>query len=282
MKRIITVLAVCLALNLSLMISFADTLAPPYAYKIEIDDSKVLIMLPENVIFDGIEKSGLYINASPYENIYYFNNYFFPSEVISSDGRFWVDMPWVRQDNLGNPSWTEDDWSGDLSPYILTPAIDFYKDGYLIKSYEVWELMDDVSKSTISASHMTWADYHRQVFDSDLNILSVTALDGKTTYFDITTGLIISDSPEPVINNSGNFANKVVILWEPHSEMQPDERIKIIGENLEVTAQKPEVTAQNPKTSADGYTSVLSSFIICIIALINCFILLIIKKRRKV
>jgi len=139
------------------------------------DGREIFFITPRETENEEQLKSGLYYNTNPPENIYYFDdelhefdNDYLGYDVFSSNGTYFAHTP--RSHGLDDR------------------AIGFYKNGSLIKSYSVGDLLLDASKGLFSESHIMWEDNEKREFDAETNILTVTTRDNRVYSFDITTG----------------------------------------------------------------------------------------------
>ncbi|MCL2637542.1 MAG: dockerin type I repeat-containing protein [Oscillospiraceae bacterium] len=179
-KAVSIVLIMCVFLSAAVVSVYADEPPPPpQSYIIEIENgNKVFVMLARDDTFKGIEKSGLYYNFEPYEVIYTVDEHFYANEIyLSNDGLYFIHIPW----------WVG---IGRYEPLPIAPAISFFANGEIIKSYEVSDLIK-LSSGLISVSHIQW-DYQRERTFYENNVFSVITRGGTTMFFDITTGEIVS------------------------------------------------------------------------------------------
>ena len=178
----------------------ADDPAPETSYQIEIDNgNKIFCMYPvwdaDNENSEDYLKSGLYYNTSPLENIYLINSpdgsnprYFYEWDLVfSEDGICFAHLPWT--------------WTSTLFKIERGgPTVEFYKNGSLTEQYFLPDVAKNASKLDFSVSHVSWENRELRNFDAESNILSVTAKDGITTKFDLTTGNILDGG---AANNNG-------------------------------------------------------------------------------
>ena len=80
-------------------------------------------------------------------------------------------------------------------------AVDFFENGVLLRSYRIDELVRDMTVVDYSVSMAFWEDWHGRVFDADNNTLTMVTRDNITYVFDITTGKIIHETPQPLWRN---------------------------------------------------------------------------------
>jgi len=102
-------------------------------------------------------------------------------------------------------------------------ALEFYKDGILIKKYLVSDLVryaDTLAGNWLMP--IVWEDWDRRNFNIETNQLSITTFDGAfrftsrliegaTFTFDITTGEIVARSPQMLIPIGGVFIGVVLL-----------------------------------------------------------------------
>jgi len=184
----------------------SDTPAEQEPYIIELENSKKFFyMAPDsgfvkNKKYENLQ-SGLYYNTTPPQCIYnvdfksnpskqYPWNYAYENIIISSDGTYFVDIPWAV-----TVSYKYDD-EGNLINFdeIAMEAISFYKNGIHLKTYSVSDLLKDISKARFSVSHVQWENYQKREFDPKYNLLKITTNDDILYMFDITTGKIVDST----------------------------------------------------------------------------------------
>jgi len=185
-KAVAVVVVVCVLVSVAFFNVYAIPPPMPTLYKIEVDGGdKVFVMLYNRNSYESFQKSGLYINEEPYEAIYLldedFSIEFSYGFHLSDCGIYFAYIP--RR----------------VSGYVegnekipTAPAISFYAYGEMYHSYEITDLMTKVPNANHNVSNIQW-DYgdYRTFYNG--NILSVTTLEEKTIYFDITTGQIVTD-----------------------------------------------------------------------------------------
>jgi len=191
-KSIISITLMCVMIFACAVTAAADSVAIAYPFTVELEGgSKVLCVTPRD--WDGNEvqpKSGLYYNETPLRNIYYFDESFYElnaylHEVVmfcSNDGVYVAHIPWAELPEYGSG---ESQTSGK--------AVLIYKNGVLLKSYTVGDLIENERKLSFSVSHVNWEDSNKREFDAESNILTLTTLDKRVLRLDITTGEISAD-----------------------------------------------------------------------------------------
>ncbi|MCL2141134.1 MAG: hypothetical protein FWH42_05695, partial [Dehalococcoidia bacterium] len=194
-NKIIFVFLCILMLSLSLSTTrvAADSPATPIPFQVIFDEGKKIFYYtpdyytPEDS--ETLPKTGLYYNTSPLINIYYIDErdydlgygIFEGSTVFSSDGMQFAHFPWASNTGVRQP------WGFGCLSYNSSQtgtAILFFDNGRRIKEYQVSDLLKDVSKGTISASHIIWQKSRE--FDSEQNILTVDTLDNHVYRFDLS------------------------------------------------------------------------------------------------
>lgn len=115
---------------------------------------------------------------------------FFSSQVaLTSDGRHLIAFgPWATQPT-------------DL-------AIAFYRDGKLLKSYTVSDLIPDESKLEKTISHFFWHVPLESVAEGlspDEKTYSLTLIDGSVRVFDVLTGSVLVLRPTPNLAKPRNL-----------------------------------------------------------------------------
>ena len=75
MRKTFAVFIACVMFCVTAVISFS---CEPSPYLIEVDNgNKIFVMIPNGEVYNGFEKSGLYINQEPYEVVYFIDEYFY-------------------------------------------------------------------------------------------------------------------------------------------------------------------------------------------------------------
>ncbi len=168
---IFMLLAVNAFMNYGIMV-FADDIIEPYEYEIEFDNGTIFYMY----VGDDSLQSGLYDNTVAFSNIYLLETpaYFYKNDLVfSENGLYFAHFPWT---------------SYDRSIKQGGVAVEFYSSGSKTKQFLLNEVILDLSRLEPSVSHIVWENESKRAFDKDANFLTVTALDGTITGFDITTG----------------------------------------------------------------------------------------------
>jgi len=182
----------------------ADSPVPPMPWKITLEDgSKIFHMTPRGQESAEQLKSGLYYAGDPPENIYYvdehlheFDSYLHENSIISSDGIYFVHTPWARSTTGGMLVDERGNIAENPNADLIGRAVAFYKNGSLMKSYSVGDLLKDMRKAQFSVSHVMWEDIGKRNFNAETNVLTVTTYDDLIYLFDITTGDIIGGVEE--------------------------------------------------------------------------------------
>lgn len=185
MNRKIGILVLLFLLVLSSS-GFADSPGLPYSYKKILADGKlVFVMLSPSIIkepgFENYPNSGLYYNDGSNNSIWAVDWYSGESGVFfSSDGGCLARFgPWPGLNNKGQP---------DLNQL----AVAFYKEGQLMKQYQIGDLIVRPEILQRSVSHFTWTK--RVSFDKLSNQLSITTADAIEYIFDLCTGEIVREN----------------------------------------------------------------------------------------
>jgi hypothetical protein len=135
---------------------------------------------------------------------------------ISNDGRFLVRFgPWA----------TDLEGHSDL-------AIAFYKDGTLLKSYRVKDLVHDFSSVDESISHYRWeATESNSVagFSANDTRFTVVTTDKDAYEFDVTTGKIASVHRDPTARSERE-------LWQQDEAMRKQAAERYIQKSAQLTA----------------------------------------------
>ena len=120
----------------------------------------------------------------------------------------------VYSRSSAQPKWTFDWWASTVhlandgrhlvreGPWASKPtdeAVSFFEDGRLLKSYQINELVSDISNVRRSVSHFEWENGF--VLEDASQTLTISAFDGKTLKFNVATGELItgpiSEEPKP-------------------------------------------------------------------------------------
>lgn len=122
------------------------------------------------------------------------------------------------------PKWTFDWWASTVhlandgrhlvreGPWASEPtdeAVSFFEDGKLLKTYQVNELVSDMSKVRRSVSHFEWENGF--VLDDASQTLTISTLERKRLKFDLATGELIP-TPEETKPSSGFCLGSVLLL----------------------------------------------------------------------
>ena len=185
--------------NRSALTAYADSPAPQVSYKIELEDGNKVFYMTVRGEEDGeYLPSGLYYNTG--ENIYLIESEYFysyeSSTILSDDGLCFASLPWASY------RYEHDRLDGI--------AIQFFKNGVLIKEYATGQLLRNARKAEYSVSHMTWEKWQERRFDSSGNLLYVTTNDGIEYCFDLSTGLATGKnkpSETPIKNTMFNHSS---------------------------------------------------------------------------
>ena len=186
-KVVILILFICTIILYPISFTYA-AVAPQYPWEKTFDDSNIIFYMTPQWLTPGQQvdedrmkiKSGLYYNETPLINIYYFDGYFHEgTSSFSDDGICFAQIK-------GTTSGSFDNLTGF--------AVIFYKNGSLVKSYQVGDLLRDKSKASFHSEGVSW--FEKREFNRKTNALTVVTLDERVYVFDIVTGDIISEPPE--------------------------------------------------------------------------------------
>lgn len=190
--------------------AFADSVATPCFYKVESANTEffVVVLAPENAkkyecVSQGPDKKK---EADKLRKNY-------PSSGV------------YPRSSL-KPTWTFDWWAYTVhlandghhlvreGPWASKPtdeAVSFFEDGRLLKTYQVDDLVSDMSAVRRSVSHFEWDE--KFVLDDASNTLTIKTLEGKTLKFRIETGELLKEpTPEIPGGSSGVCAGSAIIL----------------------------------------------------------------------
>lgn len=152
--------------------AFADSPASPISYKkVSGNGRYVFVMLsPEpRQTFEGYQISGLYLNDGSKDPLWKIYWYAFGVE-IASDGKHLVRLgPWPSDDDQ--------------------EAISFFKNGLLLRTYKIKELVYFPSLMPHSISHFRWRA--GEAFHDEESLFYLKTLHGDHYLLDVTTGKII-------------------------------------------------------------------------------------------
>jgi len=189
-KKSILSLMICVAFAAGIVLAgtasvSADSQDPPDPWSVMLDGgNRIFYRTPEGDETETQLKTGLYYNVVPPVNIYYVEGdlwLYDVSTVFSDDGIYFAHFPWA----LGGGDYENPDLGGQ--------AIGFFKNGSLIKSYIVGDLLKDATKAEFSASHVWWENSEKRKFNAKKNVLTVVTLDKLVYHFDIATGAMLDD-----------------------------------------------------------------------------------------
>jgi hypothetical protein len=128
--------------------------------------------------------SGMYRNDGSAEPLWTVD-WYASGVVVSSDGSHLIRYgEWATT--------AAQDWSTPSGQDLEQPAVSFYANGQLLRTYPAGELIDVPSWLPRSASHFEWLN-KASLDDAGLEF-SLTTLDGNRFVFDVPTGQIISES----------------------------------------------------------------------------------------
>jgi len=149
----------------------ADSFVMPEPFIRESEDgSRVFVFNP--LSDEDFPAMGVYKNANPLELIYEINLGFM---VFDSDFHF----------------------TGDMRNFVFVPqvsqdiAVEFYREGTLMHSYRIPNLVRDGREVQYSVSMAFWYDYESRIFDSANNTFTITTVDNLSYIFDVMTGEVI-------------------------------------------------------------------------------------------
>jgi len=211
------IFAILLITNLT-PIALADDFPPPTPTSVILDDgNRIFFLTPENPNLDWLEwteqpPTGLYYNTDPPVNIYYFD-YVEGECYFSNDGMHFIRISRVPIISSFEQIPLE---SGDY-PDFLQGVIFFYKNGTLIKSYSIDDLLTDNRNVMISATSIWWEGRGNstRLHDELLNTLTITTIEDRVITFDITTGEILNDTGSSSVNNiiyEADKNNSIIII----------------------------------------------------------------------
>jgi len=111
---------------------------------------------------------------------------------FSNDGMSFLEVSWMVSAS-GDP--------GIPSQYRepLEPAVRFFEQGNLIHYFSVYDFMRNPNSIVYSVSHAIWDFQNERYYDRDNNALRVTTRDGRIVTFDLSTGMIISNRRDPIL-----------------------------------------------------------------------------------
>jgi len=179
-KSIIAVLLFTIAIFVGVAV-YADSFVSPVPQRIESEDgSRVFIFNPLRE--ENYPAMGVYFNNETMELIYAINlgSMVFENDFIfSSDFQYFVFIPTVN--------------AGDLGPDRDGAALEFYRNGVLLRRYMVSELVANMDRVGFSVSMAHWHDWASRGFNGIDNTFTVTTNDHIRYVFDITTGEFIKN-----------------------------------------------------------------------------------------
>lgn len=169
--------------------AFADKEGGPHDYKIVSKNERfVFVMLPsdtwvpDEVLRSKYKISGLYENNGSTNHLWTID-WYAGRVFISDDGKHLVRMgEWPRL--------LDDMDIKKGGPVLNQLAVAFYKEGKLLKSYSIGDLIFDATRLPKSISHFLW--FEDISFDDAAGKFIVTTLDGKKYMFDIHSGETIN------------------------------------------------------------------------------------------
>ncbi|MCL2662546.1 MAG: hypothetical protein FWE83_04365 [Oscillospiraceae bacterium] len=172
----------------------ADSFVMPEPFIRESEDgSRVFVFNPH--ADENFPAMGVYKNADPLELIYEISLGYMVFDRdfhFTDDMRSFVFVPQVSQD-IG---------------------VEFYRDGILMHSYRIPNLVGDGRQVLYSVSMAFWYDYESRIFDSASNTFTITTVDNLTYLFDAITGEAIEG--EIIITEE---------VWSPFNFMEEESPI---------------------------------------------------------
>ena len=189
--------------------SFCDSISPPYSYREETPDKRhVFIMISEQEgrKYFGYKQFQQDLKDDPHSDSFGgapapFGNPFSKEsidilEAYSQSGLY-------QNNGSTNPLWTVDWYAYDVKPLsdavhlvrpgpwasaYNDPAVSFYKNGSLLRTHTVNELVADPKSLPHSVSHFEWRKETK--LDDDKKRYRIVTLSGERYRFNVTTGRI--------------------------------------------------------------------------------------------
>jgi hypothetical protein len=178
--------------------ALADSPVHPHSYKEVTPGGKyVFVMIAPGTIEDDVQhcneetaarirevrrtytRSGMYRNDGSVEPLWTVDWYAHHVDLTTDDGVHLIrPLPWAP---LGK----------DRAPDLACEAVSFFANGHLLRTYQVGELVDDVSRIEQSVSHYHWQQDGRVTGEFAYEI---TTMDGNHYVFDVRTGEMTSQS----------------------------------------------------------------------------------------
>lgn len=158
-------------------ITFADTPAKLQPYIISQDYSPNFVKMIPSKSGEGYAAAFRLLNDGTSRKLWSIDGYSFEA-YLSKDGQYFI--------RLGP-------WASGRKPSHKDVAVEFFKNGQLLRSYSTKDLVKDVSKVVPTAGHYFWRKKDKNYpLDSALHFY-IKTVDDLSYVFDITTGEITSD-----------------------------------------------------------------------------------------
>jgi hypothetical protein len=157
----------------------ADSEAPPTPKVFASPSNSFYFKLIPSPDFDEGKSQGFLYRVTDGEDelLYRSDGWFSFDVLISVDGSYLARRgPWPRYD----------------SPPETTPAVVFYVDGALVRTYYVSDLVNKKSALQRSISHYSWGGVLRWADDEGADILQVRTVEDKMIKFNIRTAEIVN------------------------------------------------------------------------------------------